>query len=109
MPTYREEAVTGTKYRRCNAAYISNELDQMPSIRFVEEDVVVVNTNEVVKTPAQDGGIVNYLTDPSETFDLISPVDGSILGTMTYGEAFTAMYSLYFHAATERDAAASGG
>lgn len=105
MPIYREQAVTGTKYRRCNAAYISNELDQMPSIRFVEEDVVVVGS-ENIKTPAQDGGIVVPLLDPAETFALLDPMTGEPLGSFTYGQAFAVMYSLYFHAATARDAAA---
>ena len=53
--------------------------------------------------------LLNYLRtleEPytsNETFDLISPVDGSVVGQMDYDTLFAALYSLFFHVATKVD------
>lgn len=53
--------------------------------------------------------LLNYLRtleevyDGNETFNLISPVDGTVVGTMDYDTVFVSLYSLFFHVATKAD------
>jgi hypothetical protein len=102
MPNYRETPVSATKWRRSHQVTISNPLDhpEESSITFHEQDVIVEGT-DVIFTNA--GGVsANF--SPVGSFNLLNPVDNSVIGTMTHQELYIALYSLYMQTATARDA-----
>lgn len=102
MPNYNESNVSGTKYTRSPQVRISNPLGGVPSIQFKEEDVVVTDDGNVVQPK---GALHESLTDPSVTFDVLNPLDDSVLTTATYQDVYNMIYSLYRHLAGLRDAA----
>ncbi|MDD5028911.1 MAG: hypothetical protein PHH58_05310 [Rhodoferax sp.] len=99
---YKESAITGQQWQRCNAVNISNAYKGVPHISFGEETVADVGGETYVKY-AQG---MSFAFDPSEVIELINPNNGEALGSsMTGAEIYTALYSLYVKRAVERDAA----
>jgi hypothetical protein len=102
MPNYNETNVTGTKWTRSNQVRIRNPLDGIPTATFMEEEVVNLDNGERITQRAS--GVSERLIDPSVSFNLLNPEDDSVIGTMTYGQVYAALYSLYRKLAAERDA-----
>lgn len=86
---------------RANQVFISNEFNQIPSIRFQEEMITLYPDNQTVKKPLT--AITEKMTDATHEFDLIMPDTGAVVDKMTYGELQMALYSLYLHLAAKRD------
>lgn len=109
MPLYNEqtttESVTKTTYTRANLITIDNALNQTPFITYVEENVERIGDSE--KSIGDAGSISEFLTaeNVNETFNILHPDTGAVIGTSTYGNVQALIYSLYFHIATKRDAA----
>lgn len=105
MPEYRENTKTIQErhWRRAQKVVIETPTSRgtrWKAFRFVEEDVVEKD-GAVVATPS--GEVVVELV-PATSFALLNPADGQPTGqTMTHGQLFAALYSLYRAAATERD------
>lgn len=102
MSNYKETSISGSKYQRAKAIIIQNRLDGEKKITFIEE-LVKIFDNETVKI---DVGSVSEKFDETnitEQFNLINPVDGSVISTMTYQDAYVVLFSLYNHIAMKRD------
>jgi hypothetical protein len=99
MADYKSDKITGKQ--RAKIVTIENQLGSNPKCIFDEEIVVDIDGSIIQR----DVGIliVNFAAD--KPFDLISPSDGSVIGSMTHGELYAVLYSLYINAAAERDAA----
>ena len=102
MADYRETDVSGTQWQRCCAVHIQNPYGQTPQITLQEEQLTTVNGQLFQK----GAGGINITFDPNEVINLLNPATGEALGTtMTHGQMYTALWSLYIAKADARDAA----
>lgn len=102
MADYKEQAVAGKQWTRCHTVVIDNTYNAVPSISFQEEQVTSAG-GEIFK---KSTGSINLTFDPSRVINLIDPATGNPSGqTMTFGEMYTGLWSLYMAEALARDAA----
>ncbi len=107
---YLQTSTTVTAWRRAGSIRIVNPLPGQgtPSIVFEEQDVVELSANNYNVTMAPSGPAgVGISFDPTQTFDLINPEDGTVIGTASHAEFQVMLYSLYLNAAKTRDDAAA--
>lgn len=103
MPDYKETAVTGTSWQRCNGVTISNPYLGQPTVLMQEEVIAAVGDNRFVQTAPG----LSFDFDPAEVINLRNPQTGELVGaTMTGMDLYVALYSLYIQKAHERDSAA---
>jgi hypothetical protein len=103
MPNYNESNVNSTSYQRAKSATISNVYGQNPEIMFNEELVVVLPDGAAHRDL---GNVFGTFTPENKdtVVTLIDPDTGdNTANTMTYGEIYTAIRSLYLHLAIKRD------
>lgn len=104
MPDYKETAVTGTSWHRCNTVTISNPYLGQPTVLMQEEVIASVGGN-VFSQPAPG---LSFAFDPAEVIELRNPQTGELVGaSMTGMDLYLALYSLYIQKAHERDLAAA--
>ena len=101
---YQESTVTGTSWVRCKAVTISNPLegadDAAPSVNFYEEKVVV-SDGDYTRIPV---GGCRKVFDAAGVITVLNPdTDAPTGSTMTHGELYAVLYSLYMQTALERD------
>lgn len=100
MSDYNETTISGKSWQRCNEIRINNPRCGPPSVDFVEERVIVADSES-----RQALGVLTVAFDPARTFALRDPTTGEMTGSyMTYGEAYAVLYSAYINAALVRDA-----
>lgn len=107
MANYQETNITGTKYRRAYQVHVANGMTNK-AITFQEEDVINLEDTVIQK---KAGSVSKSLTsdNANTSFSIVDPVTGADSGqTMTYQEVYAALYGLYIHLATERDAENNG-
>lgn len=107
MADYREQTLTGNKWTRSNRVHIENPWGGVPTVTFFEEDISELSNGTRVNTPL--GQLVMEFTDPSVVVQLLDPATGDPIpgATITHGELYVALSSLYRQAALSRDAAAA--
>jgi len=102
MANYKQATLAAQTWQRAKQVHINNAYGVTPVITFQEEQVIDING----KLNFQDLGVIaKDLSSPSTTFDLISPVDGTVLGTATYQDVYVILSSLYLDLAKQRDSA----
>lgn len=104
---YNQTNISGERYTRASEVRIIND-SRHRSINFIEEDVFNVDGKKITSAA---GTLTQMFTDENagDTFELLSPVDGSSLGaSLTYQELYVALYSLYIDRALARDLAGDG-
>lgn len=102
MSTYIETTVTGQVWTRCNQIAIDNRRGQLPTVRFEEERVAVLDDGDEMRKP---GAGITQDFDPAREVPLRDPVTGQLTGQVTtYAEVYATLYSAYIAAALERDA-----
>ena len=102
MPDYKAQTKVVSTWQRCYRITIENPYAATPSIRFDEEVMTVVD-NETSSSVV--GRFVRDFVDPENTFSLYDPQTGEKTGsTMTHGEVYAVLWSLYMSLADERDA-----
>jgi len=108
MANYNEISVEGTSYIRSRRVICDNHLPGPKMITFHEEQVFNFEGRQI----KQDLG---YITEPfnedttGTQFDLLDPVSGTKISTVTYGHVYAILHSLYIHLALKRDAAQQEG
>jgi len=106
MPNYNETAVTGESYQRTNRIIIDNPYQAAPRIIFEEERIINLG-DEVVKKPVT---ALQVAFDETEVINVMNPLTNELTGTtITMGEIYALIYSVYWQKAQERDSAATGG
>lgn len=105
MSDYRETSVAGTSYTRGRSIYLENPLGSLPSL-LVREETVINLADRVITEHA--GEIRKVVNDLSVEFPLRNPATNEIIEgqSMTYQDLYVGLFSLYWHLALERDAAA---
>jgi hypothetical protein len=100
MADYKESNVSGTQWQRCNGVYIQNSYKNVPNITLREEKVTEIGEELFFK----DMGQIDFQFNPNAVIQLLNPVDGTPTGaTMSMGEMYIALWSLYMTKAAERD------
>jgi hypothetical protein len=93
---FNEQNVEGTTYLRCKQIVIGNNLNSKPWVSFAEEKVITLSPTEQIVQPHRDFGVSFSPEMIGTTFNVIDPYTGLDTGaTMTYGELFAILYSLY--------------
>jgi hypothetical protein len=81
---------------------VNNPLDNLSeaSVSFHEQEVITLTDGtRIIK---ELGPIVGVFT-PGQTFEILNPVDNSVVGLMSHEQLYATLYSLYIKLATERD------
>lgn len=100
MPDYKEAAVTGKKWQRCNVVHIDNPYQAQPMVTFAEQEIAEVDG----ATFSTQLGQIVFPFDPSVIINLRDPATGDVTGqTVTGADVYAALYSLYIQQALERD------
>lgn len=100
---YKQVSVTGQSYVRSYRVVVENKKDEVPSATFLEEESVLINGVERL----QPVGQTTMYFNPTDTFPLINPLNGQLLGnSASHLDLQILLYSLYMDAASKRDAAA---
>ena len=106
MQNYKETAVSGTSYIRAREVTITNTLGGYKGIMFCEEEVSVFG-NKIMR---ENLGAIHQEFTPenaSTEFPLLDPVTNEQIGaTATFQDVYVILFSLYYHLAAQRDAAA---
>lgn len=103
---YKESTITGelTTWRRSRAVGINNPYNQVPTINFYEEDVTSLPNGKLIYDQINNT-LKTDLADPEAEFELVNPLDNTVIGTAKYKEVYILLYSLYMKLAQERDLA----
>jgi hypothetical protein len=112
MAFYREEVTAGNSYLR--ASVITMESGSK-KVTFTEQKVLNLGDQVIVSKHYRKNLVTNQTLTLSKkmteqnantSFNIIDPANiSNVVGTMTYGDVYAAMYSLYLHVAAESDAA----
>ena len=99
---------TAQVYTRAGSIVINNPLPEQglpPDITFFEQEVLqnADGTNTILGQGERGCNITLDPASVNESFDLIHPETGAVVGSMTYGEVQMMLFSLYFHATHLRD------
>ena len=113
MANYKETSVSGESWVRCRSVTINNplpgkgEFDSATQERlgavayFQEEKIVSIDGTQI----AIDVGACRKAFDPEAVITLLNPDTGDPTGaTVTQGDLYVILYSLYMQTALERDA-----
>lgn len=103
QPDYRQGDISGKKWRRSLHGEFSNPYSGQSWIRFDMEDRIVLSDGTTLGTPA--GSVTRQFTDPAEILPLLDPMSGKQVGkTITHGEIYAILWSLFIESATQKDA-----
>lgn len=103
QPDYRQQTISGSKWTRCLHIEANNPYGGQPAIRFDEEERVILQDGQTLGRPT--GTITRAFTDPLAEFQLLDPTTGAPAGgTMTHGQVYAVLWSLYIDSARIRDA-----
>lgn len=101
MADYKETAVSGKQWTRCDSVLITNPHNATPEVQLTEQTVAIVGDNKFVQTAAG----IRFAFDPTLVINLRHPQSGELVGaSMTGMDLYVALYSLYIQKALERDA-----
>lgn len=106
MPNYKEEAVNGNKWTRCNRIEIHNPYVGQKSVTFYEQEIVQISNTDVLQR--NTGGIgPGSLTTSFDANTIISIIDPYTLQptgqTFTHAELYVMLFSAYMDLALKRD------
>lgn len=105
MADYRQSTVSGHAWTRAYSVTLLNPINEASTAIFSEEDVVALGDGKHIKQPAGACSDEFTAANAGESFDLVHPVTGQVVGTATYQDVYVLMASLYMHVALKRDAA----
>lgn len=101
MADYKYKQEQATEWQRCAAVVIMNPHQGIADIRMDEEKIITIGDSFYSK-PA---GSLQFTFPPDEVINLRNPATGELVGaTMTCGDIYLALYSLYIQKALARDA-----
>lgn len=105
MPNYKESTVAGSSHQRAWRLEVENPITGPKGITFHEEVAVTLESGDPMTRYV--GSLTKAYSEGTKDteFDLLNPETGEVIGTMTHGELYAALYSLYIQCAIERDAA----
>lgn len=102
---YKYTPVTGESWLRAKRIVIDNNLDQWPTLKFVEESVMNnISDGNLYK---RDEGVLvvqSSVETMTEIIPILDPTTGVDTGTtVSFGEAYAILKSAYIYYAKKRD------
>ncbi len=73
------------------------------SMIISEEQIVILPDLTTLTIPLGTAELSATITDPNQSFNLVDPTTGAILGTKTFAQLKCELYSLYLYLAAIRD------
>lgn len=70
-----------------------------------EELVTVLPDASTTNVPLGTADLLGVITDPNQSFNVVDPTTGVVIGTKTFAQLKVEMYSLYLYLAAIRDQA----
>ena len=99
---YRSASIDGTQYDRAYQIVIDHPLHRAPRATFFEERVITTPTGSLSRAV----GECHLAYDPTALVPLLDPTTGDPTGqSVSMGELYAMLYSVYIHTATARDQA----
>lgn len=90
---FKESNVSGTQWSRCNGIHINNPYGAAPTINVQEETLVAIEGLPPMRASSQH---YSCRFDPASTIALRNPETDELTGgTITQGEVYAVLYSLY--------------
>lgn len=99
MSNYKQDQAVG--WQRSKGVAIKNGYKEIPSIEFLEEFVVEVSGEVIQKKDV--GSVTSTLKNPTTAIDLLNPETDAVVGSISYGDVYAALYSMYRYLANKRD------
>lgn len=102
MPDYKEQTIEGKSWVRAFHVDAQNPIEGAKGITYHEETAILIDGKVITSRNGQrlqcpyDGG-------EGDTYNLIHPETGAVIGTMTEQMLYIAMASHYLHRANKRD------
>jgi hypothetical protein len=104
MADYKEQTVTGTSWHRAWQILIANPLGGIPTVRYDEEQVINLDSEQIRKSV--EGGGIGYTIDPLAEIKLRDPETLELTGeTIPVATVHVALLSDYINRALARDSA----
>lgn len=106
MPKYKQGSVSGESWIRSFQVLCLNKLDETPTIRFDEEEIILLSNGSTARNFSGKNIVEEFTVENASTvFRLKNPVTEEYIEnkTSTYQDLYVLLYSLYFHLALERD------
>lgn len=73
------------------------------SITISEELITILPDASVTNVPLGTADLQATITDPTQSFDLIDPTTGAVIGSKTFAQLKIELYSMYLYLAAIRD------
>lgn len=100
MADYQQQTIQGSSYQRCNRIVIENPHNSVPAVTFIQEKIIVAG-DSTIAVPVGNFAIE---IDLAEVVELRNPETWELTGTtVTVGELYTGIASMYWKKALERD------
>ena len=100
MSNYKEKNITGKKHQRYCRVVIEDPYKGLPSIMFVEEEIIEIGEEVTTKLVSN----ISVVLDPAASFPGVDPETDVPAGRgITHGEVQALLYSLYKYLTTQRD------
>lgn len=93
-----------TTYIRPYQTLSLGPLGGLSSMTISEEKVIILPDASITTVPLGTADLQATITDPNQSFNIVDPATGDILGTKTFLQLKCEMYSLYLYLAAIRDA-----
>lgn len=100
MADYKQSNIVGQKWNRFSRIVIDNPRSAAPSVMCVEQEVISLGDDEVVR----DIGNLSFPFNPAEEFDILDPSTNMSTGQTASGAmVYALVYSFVMGQALKRD------
>jgi hypothetical protein len=103
MPDYKEQTIEGKSWVRAFHVDAQNPIEGAKGITYHEETAIMIGGKMITSRNGQRLQCP-YGGGEGDTYNLIHPETGAVIGTMTEQMLYIAMASHYLHRANKRDA-----
>lgn len=94
-----------TSYIRPYQTLSYSPLNGLNSLTISEEQILILPDSSTINVPLGTADIQATITDPTQSFDLVDPTTGTVIGSKTFAQLKVELYSLYLYLAALRDEA----
>ena len=101
---YKESKVSGTEWTRCWHVECHNPIDSGRLITFKDETAISLDNRVLTINNGRACSLALDNTTAADTFNVVSPETGEVIGQSNYLNVYVLLHSLYLHAASLRDA-----
>lgn len=109
MSNYQQTNISGESWIRSNRVVLENPIQGVPAATYMVERAINVGEGDTITRP-MDSIVEPFITSGddanlNETFDLLHPETGVVIGQASYLDYYIMVHSHFYHVAAKRDAA----